>query len=166
MQTHIVQPVRLSIEFITCDRLQLILQVLFIRHNLSASANYPLKSFNPRQTHLESLVLIISPPDILGQLLELLDLLLVLPLETTSDLFHELVIVHIGPGVPDDLGLAGQEVEFEELEEGREGLFLFSRIMERNKTQGEVVLYMSADGTESGIEVKGLDAYEMRGKAD
>lgn len=94
-----------------------------------ASVILPPEPFDSRQTHLESLVLIISPPDILGQLLKLLDLLLVLPLETTSDLFHKLVIVHIGPGVPDDLGLAGKEVEFEELEQGGEGLFLFVYVM-------------------------------------
>lgn len=124
MQTHIVQPVRLSIEFVTRNRLQLILQVLFMRPILCASAILPPEPFDSRQTHLESLVLIISPPDILGQLLELLDLLLILPFEATSDLFHELVIVHIGPSVPDDLGLAGEEVEFEELEERGEGLYL------------------------------------------
>jgi hypothetical protein len=124
MQTHIVQPVRLSIELVARNRLQLILQILLMRPILCASATRPLEPLNPRQTHLESLVLIISPPDILGQLFKLLDLLLVLPLETPSDLFHELVIVHIGPGVPDDLGLAGKEVEFVELEEGGEGLYL------------------------------------------
>jgi hypothetical protein len=129
MQTHIVQPVRLSIELVARNRLQLILQILLMRPILCASATRPLEPLNPRQTHLESLVLIISPPDILGHLLELLDLLLVLPLEATSDLFHKLVIVHIGPGVPDDLGLAGEEVEFEELEEGGEGLFLFGCVM-------------------------------------
>lgn len=124
MQTHIVQPVRLSIELVARNRLQLILQVLLIRHILLASAIRPLEPLNSRQTHLESLVLIISSPNILGQLFKLLDLLLVLPIETTSDLFHKLVIVHVGPGVPDDLGLAGEEVEFEELEEGGEGLYL------------------------------------------
>jgi hypothetical protein len=154
MQTHIVQPVRLSIELVARNRLQLILQVLPMRPILCASAILPPEPFDPRQTHLESLVLIISPPDILGHLLKLLDLLLILPLETTSDLFHELVIVHVGPGVPDDLGLAGEEVEFEELEQGGESLFLFGCIMERNKKYREVVLYMSADGTENGIEVR------------
>jgi hypothetical protein len=131
MQTHIVQPVRLSIELVARNRLQLILQVLLIRHILLASAIRPLEPLNSRQNHLESLVLIISPSDILGQLFKLLDLLLILPLEATSDLFHELVIVHIGPGVPDDLGLAGQEVEFVELEEGGEGLFVVSPQVDR-----------------------------------
>jgi hypothetical protein len=131
MQTHIVQPVRLSIELVARNRLQLILQVLPMRPILCASAILPPEPFDPRQAHLESLVLIISPSDILGQLFKLLDLLLILPLEATSDLFHKLVIVHIGPGVPDDLGLAGQEVEFVELEEGGEGLFVVSPQVDR-----------------------------------
>lgn len=83
-------------------------------------------------THLESLILIISSPNILVDLLEVFHHLLVhflsllsIPFslrDRTGHLIVEFLFIEIGSGVSEDLGVGGQLVVFEEGEEGGVGL--------------------------------------------